>query len=705
MDVSLDELQSANASHCNSKLQDRNDDRVGRSYSAKRCIDGNFKTLNSTASERLVNGSLSIQDKKCFYQHCHECGVKRNLSDACKSEFEADSNLLVPVYVYVKGNSTRKQIEKVKTMMSPSKLLQHLETCMNVAFPRLWEMYWGSAMRRLLRATFTPDTTILAYDYSAVFEIRPQDQVNNYIPVRGDQLVIIASHSPREVVVPGEGGVEGGMMRVYENEVHHVVSKNGGIVQPNYFACDAIRNMLVYLYPSAHHIYESDGCKDQFKSRLAAHAHEMILSATPSLHSISANFAATGDFKGTHDGEGFNFKNALKKVEQKEVCRLPTVWDVHKAIPQIMGQPPHIADHLRSNANHVSKRHFWYIVDRREATAEQIERRWSPENLSGDVLIVDVDRDNWDCTSVKDISKKRQWIFKRDDSMDIVSNTSTSACQDTNSPSQPNTLLGNDPISLPFSTTPTTTDDMSQDALTRNENSVTMIEDGLCETSLPCKRFLQVYKNVSSTIRSDPCYCPRCRFFDYDDCLYSEHVGLLSPMNIRFKEPTRELRVSVDPNDWNPFEGDIQGESKVIVALRDADDGSKIKLALMTAKISKLTSNKTIKQNETQVTFVKNTKTCSVKVMSELAQTQVGSEHYLTYYIPTNTTSIVIDGSTIIQPECLFAEDHAFNRFNYLRQQESTTIVDRNSKKEKKTTFLVPPTSFNMLYEKISNDN
>jgi hypothetical protein len=57
---------------------------------------------------------------------------------------------------------------------------------------------------------------------------------------------------------------------------------------------------------------------------------------------------------------------------------------------------------MRNNANHVSNRYFWYIVDRREATQVQIQRRWSPETAPGDVLIVDVDLDNWDCSAVKE---------------------------------------------------------------------------------------------------------------------------------------------------------------------------------------------------------------------------------------------------------------------------------------------------------------
>jgi len=128
-------------------------------------------------------------------------------------------------------------------------------------------------------------------------------------------------------------------MRVYTNDVHHVISKNGAIVQPYYFACDMVRQMITHLYQSEHFIYESDGCKDQFKSRLAAFIHQVLLSESASVRSISANFAATGDFKGTHDGQGFNSKNAVKKVEMNGTQRLPTVWDVHKANPTIMGQP------------------------------------------------------------------------------------------------------------------------------------------------------------------------------------------------------------------------------------------------------------------------------------------------------------------------------------------------------------------------------
>ena len=53
--------------------------------------------------------------------------------------------------------------------------------------------------------------------------------------------------------------------------------------------------------------------------------------------------------------------------------------------------------------------------------------------------------------------------------------------------------------------------------------------------------------------------------------------------------------------------------------------------------------------------------------MSVLPQTQVGDINYDTYYIPTNTKSIVIAASSIIQPGCLFAEDQALTRFNFLK--------------------------------------
>ena len=75
-----------------------------------------------------------------------------------------------------------------------------------------------------------------------------------------------------------------------------------------------------------------------------------------------------------------------------------------------------------------------------------------------------------------------------------------------------------------------------------------------------------------------------------------------------------------------------------------------------------------------------------------------------TYYIPTNTKPIVIAASSIIQLGCLFAEDQASTRFNYLRYQESTTIVERNQKNEKKSTFLVPPTSMTMLFQAINGN-
>ena len=75
-------------------------------------------------------------------------------------------------------------------------------------------------------------------------------------------------------------------------------------------------------------------------------------------------------------------------------------------------------------------------------------------------------------------------------------------------------------------------------------------------------------------------------------------VGPLSSMNTKYKTPTRELRVSVDQNGRNPFEGDIQGEAKILVAYRDAEDANKIQMALMTAKISKINSNKTFDRND-----------------------------------------------------------------------------------------------------------
>jgi hypothetical protein len=93
---------------------------------------------------------------------------------------------------------------------------------------------------------------------------------------------------------------------------------------------------------------------------------------------------------------------------------------------------------------------------------------------------------------------------------------------------------------------------------------------------------------------------------------------------------------------------------------------------------------------------------CSVKLMSVLPQTQVGDISYDTYYIPTNTKPIVINASRIIKPGCLFAEDEALTRFNYLRHQESTTTVERNQKNERKITFLVPPISMIMLFQTIS---
>ena len=88
-----------------------------------------------------------------------------------------------------------------------------------------------------------------------------------------------------------------------------------------------------------------------------------------------------------------------------------------------------------------------------------------------------------------------------------------------------------------------------------------------------------------------------------------------------------------------------------------------------------------------------------MKFISELAVTTIADVYYSTFYIPTNTPSVVIDSKRILQPLILCQDDQAFIRFNYLQHIEHEICVQRGLKREKKTVFLVSPPSMAMLFD------
>ena len=165
---------------------------------------------------------------------------------------------------------------------------------------------------------------------------------------------------------------------------------------------------------------------------------------------------------------------------------------------------------------------------------------WSPDSLGGDVFIVDVDRDNWDCNSIKGISRHRQWIVTREKSQILLDTSSvvprsffmnlqtpmiTSALPE-------NSVVENSKIQIDTSTV-WQSGFLDGSNLASYQVEISVISHPGTSSALVNTRFASVvleaeYPGVNFRLRRDPCACPNCRISEFEKAVQSHSPSRLS---------------------------------------------------------------------------------------------------------------------------------------------------------------------------------
>ena len=69
-------------------------------------------------------------------------------------------------------------------------------------------------------------------------------------------------------------------------------------------------------------------------------------------------------------------------------------------------------------------------------------------------------------------------------------------------------------------------------------------------------------------------------------CSHIVQVGSLSSVPMVYKTPTRQLRVEPhDQNYLNAFEGNVEGEDRILLAIKDKENKAAFHIALLIGKI------------------------------------------------------------------------------------------------------------------------
>ena len=251
--------------------------------------------------------------KDCAYQQCNECGIDRFFNEAnmCNIERSKDVEVIVRKYENVLGRSRGMQYEIVEVKMNGNELIEHLIHCAKLAIPHEWNVKWNAHARTVCVNTSSTEVLTLMTDFSAVLDHDVQDRLNTAVPCRSNQCIFLATHSPRSIVLKN-----GTLKRIQDNDVWHIWSAQGGVLEANIYYHSVSTRHIVNEYEDLNlsriNIF-TDGCAEQYKSR--RNAYFVAALAEDFNVVVTHNYAPTASFKTMVDGQGNVTKAFYRKLE------------------------------------------------------------------------------------------------------------------------------------------------------------------------------------------------------------------------------------------------------------------------------------------------------------------------------------------------------------------------------------------------------
>ena len=383
---------------------------ISHTKQEKESNEKNVKENRNIKRERIARQPKSIPllswgplftcySKQCAYQQCTECGIDKFFSDSnmCDIERNKDVEVIIRKYENVQGRSRGIQYEIVEVKMNGDEVVEHLIHCAKLAIPHEWNVKWNAHARNVCVNTSTSEVLTLMTDFSAVLDHDVQDRLNTAVPCRSNQCIFLATHSPRHIQL--KNGV---MKRIQENDVWHIWSAQGGVIEANsYYHSVSIRHIVnEYRHLNMNRInIFTDGCAEQYKSRRNAYFVAALAEDYDIV--VTHNYAPTASFKTMVDGQGNVTKAFYRKLErsEEEGTRCPTSYDLFKLFTSRYNLAPEAVEDQQRNPMTITRRYHRFVVDKSDATPEMIERSKSEK----DVIITDYIGERWDAPPVKGI--------------------------------------------------------------------------------------------------------------------------------------------------------------------------------------------------------------------------------------------------------------------------------------------------------------
>ena len=343
-------------------------------------------------------GLFTCNEKKCAYQQCQNCGVLKFFSSANLCNAERNANFVVKVRKYenIPGRSRGMQLEIVEVEMNGEELFEHLIKCALAAIPHEWNIRWNTHMRQLCINTYQDGCLNLMTDFSAVLDHDVQDRMNTVTPCRSNLCVVLASYSPRYIVL---GEIR---KRIQENDVWHCWSAQGGVLDTNYYYHSVVVRHLMQHYAHLNitrlNVF-TNGCGEQYESR--RNAYFVADLAREYGMTVTHNFAPTASFKTMVDGQGDLVKSTYRNLEKSEVegTRCPTTYDLFELFTSRYPLTPTPFPDATRRLMSITGRMHRYLVDKVDAT-NVMELR---AQLRNDVIITDYMNERWDAPILRGI--------------------------------------------------------------------------------------------------------------------------------------------------------------------------------------------------------------------------------------------------------------------------------------------------------------
>jgi hypothetical protein len=241
---SIKDAEAANIQH----IQQKNE----MKSSVEKCLGVQTVAKTSVKCRQLkaihqsdFRGEFKLWDRKCSFGTCDQeaCGVNRHFGEeGCKAIFEANEELLLKVTFYSDiARGARTQKELTCKDMSLLELREHIYGCLAKAVPKYWTMRWSNNYENLTLALLDNPTNLRGLqDFGAVVTIPTQDTMNQAIPARMLQCIIITVQYEKTVTL--ENGVS---MKFNKTVDCHILAATGGTLDSNYFfVYQCIRDIL-----------------------------------------------------------------------------------------------------------------------------------------------------------------------------------------------------------------------------------------------------------------------------------------------------------------------------------------------------------------------------------------------------------------------------------------------------------------------------